>query len=128
MKRTFLIIMTLIQVGCANDNYYYKNNQKVTITPSNSISRSNSNIDYYQDNQGIVLGVTDKLIVKLKDDKELEQILNEFNLTLEKTLNKNLYLLKTSNKNLTVDISNRLSEKEDIEYSHPDFIKQRMSR
>ena len=99
--RFFLIIIALIQVGCANGIYYYKNNQKENLTPHTSISRSNSNIDYYQNNEGVVLGVTDKLIVKSKDDKELEQILNEFNLTLEKNLSKNLYLLKTSNKSLT---------------------------
>ena len=120
--------MVLIQYGCASDNYYYKNNQKVTITQSVSMLRSNINIDYYQNNQGIVLGVTDRLIVKLKDNKDLEQTLNEFNLRLEKTLSKNLYLLKTINKNLTIDISNRLSEKEYIEYSHPDFIKKRINR
>jgi len=128
MKNLIIIFIVLLQYGCANDNYYYKNNQKITITPSISISRNSSNIDYYQNNEGIVLGVTDKLIVKLKDDKNLEEILNEFNLILEKTLSKNMYLLKTINKNLTIDVSNRLSEKEYIEYSHPDFIKKRMNR
>lgn len=128
MKNIIIIFVVLIQYGYANDNYYYNNNQKVTITPNNSISRSNTNIDYYQNDKGIVLGVTDKLIVKLKDDKNLEQVLNEFTLKIEKTLSKNLYLLKTTNKNLTIDISNRLSEKEYIEYSHPDFIKKRIAR
>lgn len=128
MKKTFLFLILILQLGCANDNYYYKNNQKVNLTPQTFISRSASNIDYYQNDKGIVLGVTDKLIVKLKDAKKLEKILSEFNLTLEKTLSKNLYLLKTSNKNLTVDISNRLSEKEDVAYSHPDFIKKIMNR
>ena len=85
MKNLIIIFIVLLQYGCANDNYYYKNNQKITITPSISISRNSSNIDYYQNNEGIVLGVTDKLIVKLIDDKNLEQILNEFNLILEKT-------------------------------------------
>ncbi len=128
MRNITITFILLIQYGCASDNYSYKNNQKVTITPNISMIRSISDIDYYQNNRGIVLGVTDKLIVKLKDDKKLEDILIEFNLILEKTLSKNLYLFKTTNKNLTIDISNRLSEKEYTEYSHPDFIKKRMSR
>ncbi len=128
MKNIIIIFIVLIQYGCASDNYYYKNSQKVTITPNASILRSNPNMDYYQNSQGVVLGVTDKLIVKLKDDKLLEQMSDEFGLTLEKRLSKNLYLFKASNKNLTIDISNRLSEKEYIEYSHPDFIKKRMGR
>lgn len=128
MKNIIILFTMLIQYGCASDNYYYNNNQKITITPDNSMLRSNTNTDYYQNNKGIVLGVTDKLIVKLKDDKDLKQILNEFTLTVEKVLSENLYLLKTANKNVTIDISNRLSEKEYIEYAHPDFIKKRMRR
>ncbi len=128
MKNITVIFIILIQCGCANDNYYYKNNQKVTITHDKSISRASSSVDYYQNDKGVVLGVTNRLILKLKDSRSLQQILSEFNLTLEKTLGSNLYLLKTTNKNLTIDISNKLSKLVDVEYSHPDFIKKRMSR
>lgn len=128
MKNIIIIFIVLIQYGYASDNYYYKDNHKVNLIPQTSISRSNSHTDYYQNDQGIVFGVTDKLIVKLKDAQKLEQILNEFHLILETNLSNNLYLLKTSNKKLTVDISNRLSETEYVEYSHPDFIKRRINR
>ena len=128
MKKTILILIALFQYGYADDTYYYQNNQKVTITPIVSILRSNSDIDYYQTNNNIVLGVTDKLIVKLENSDSLEQYLNEFNLTLEKTLDQNLYLLKVTNKNSTIDISNQLNEKDDILFSHPDFIKKMLGR
>jgi hypothetical protein len=130
--RTFLIIfILLIQYGCANDNYYYHNNKKITLVPSASFlnsSNTNKDLDYYQTNQGAIVGVTNKLIVKLKDAKYLDQILDEFNLVLDKILIKKLYLLKTTNKNLTLDISNRLSEKDYIEYAHPDFLKKIISK
>ncbi len=126
--KNIIILIALFQFGCASDNYYYKNNQKVSITPNTSISRSDSSMDYYENEKGIVLGVTDKLIVKLKDTNSLQKYLNKFNLTLEKTLTENLYLLKVENRSLTIDISNRLNEKEDVKYAHPDFIKKRMSR
>ncbi len=122
-----IALMLFVQSGCASDNYY-RNNVKVSITPISSISGSNSNVDYYQNEKGIVLGVSNKLLVKLKDSASLANYLDEFNLTLEKTLGKNLYLLKSSDKNLTIDIANRLNEKDDVEYSHPDFIKKRMRR
>jgi len=128
MNNKIILLISLVGYAYASDNYYYKNNHKVNLTAQTSISRSNSHTDYYQNDQGIVFGVTDKLIVKLKDAQKLKQILNEFHLTLEKNLSNNLYLLKTSNKKLTVDISNRLSEKEYVEYSHPDFIKRRINR
>lgn len=122
IKTITIILILFVQPGCASDNYY-RNNLKVSIKPIPSLSKSNSRVDYYQNEHGTVLGVSNKLIVKLKDSSSLEYCLDEFNLTLEKTLGKNLYLLKSSDKNLTIDISNRLNEKDDVKYAHPDFIK-----
>jgi hypothetical protein len=120
--------MVFVQFACASDMYYYKNNQRATLTPETSISRSSSIIDYYKTDSGVTVGVTDKIIVKFNSDADIKKYLNEFNLTIEKKLGKNLFLLKAENKRLTIDISNRLSEKDDIEYAHPDFIKKRVSR
>lgn len=128
MKNIIILFIVLIKYGYANNSYYYKNNQKIDLVPINNTSRNISKIDYYQNNQGVVFGVTDKLILKLKDSKYLDSVLSEFNLTLEKTLSNNMYLLKTTNKNLTIDISNRLSEKKYVKYAHPDFIKKRINR
>ena len=56
----------------------------------------------------LVVGITNRLIVKIK--------------------NENLYLLQTKNKYLTLITSNKLTQKEDIEYAHPDFIKKKVLR
>ncbi|MEA3371687.1 MAG: hypothetical protein U9Q40_10140, partial [Campylobacterota bacterium] len=77
---------------------------------------------------GIVLGVSDRLILKLKNPQNLKEYLLEFDLKIERSLSENIYLLQVSDKKLTLEISNRLSEKEDVEYAHPDFIKQRKKR
>lgn len=127
MKRLFLLLF-LYQSLMASDNYYYKNNEKVTLSPKNSILRSDALIDYYDTDKGITFGVTDKIIVKAKNCTDVEKYLNDFNLTIEKELGTGLYLLKVTDKSLTIDISNRLSEKDDIEYAHPDFIKKRVRR
>jgi len=128
MKNIIILFIVLIQYGCANDNYYYKNNQKINLTPLNKASRDMSKINYYENNQGVVLGITDKLMLKLKDRKFLDNTLSEFNLTLEKTLGNNLYLVRTADKSLTIDISNNLNKKEYIEYAHPDFKKKMIRR
>jgi len=126
MKKSIVFIV-LIQGLFASD-YYYKNNQKINLTPLNISSRDMSYIDYYKDDKGITLGITDSLIVKLKNSKDLEHILSSFTLSLEQVLSENLYLLKVTDKSLTIDISNKLCKEEYIEYSHPDFIKKRMAR
>jgi len=128
MKHIIMIMIILMQFGYATDNYYYKNNHKVTLTPANTILRAHTNLKYYKNNQGKIVGVGNKLIVKLQDEKYLEEILNEFQLKLVTTLSRNLYLLITSEQTLTIDISNRLTEKVYVEYAHPDFVKKMMSR
>ncbi len=123
-----IIFVLFVQFGCADDHYYYNNHEKITLTPQVSLSRSNSNIDYYDTQNGITVGVSDNIIVKINPDANVTIYLDEFNLTIEKELDENLYLLKAQNKNLTIDIANRLSEKSDIHYAHPDFMKKTVSR
>ncbi len=127
IKITFAFII-LIQLGYSQDHYYYKDNIKVSLKPYMQSSRNTSKIDYYKNEKGILLGVTDKIIVKVMDESYLIQGIQEFNLTIEKRLSANLYLLKVLEQNKTLDIANSLNQKEGILYAHPDFIKKRIKR
>ncbi len=128
MKKIIIISLLLTQFINAADNYFYRDGKAALLTPLNSTMRSLQNIDYYQNERGVILGVKDTLLFKLQDDKNLQNYLNEFNLSIVKSLDKNLYLLKTIDKSLTINIANRLSEKEDVKYAHPNFIKKRVKR
>lgn len=128
IKTVTIMLILFTQVGCASDSYYYNNSKKIHLELKPSHIRSNQTTDYYQNERGIVLGVTNKLILKLKNSKNLENYLQEYNLIMEKSLGENLYLLKVSNKHLTIETSNRLTEKEDVEYAHPDFIKRKRKK
>lgn len=123
MKIINILFLLLASFIHASDNYYYQNNKQIRLTPVHSILRGNANIDYYENDEKILIGVSDKLIVKFYESANLQKYLLEFNATVEKTLDSNLYLLKVKDKKSTLDITNRLSEKEDIEYAHPDFLK-----
>jgi len=132
MKTTFLIIIALIQIGFASDNYYYQNNKKIYLTPlvvpSSNLLTNNLDIDYYKNENNITLGVGDKIIVKIKEGVVVENLLTQFNLSFEKILAKNLYLVKVANKNVAIDIANRLREHHQVEYAQPDFHKTRIRR
>jgi len=128
MKHILIIFVVFLQYGCASDNYYYQNNKKVSLSLIDSMTRGYSSIDYYKNERGTVLGVSDNLIVKLKNSKNLSNYLKEFDLKMEKSLGQNLYLLKTKDKSLTLNISNTLNKKADIEYAQPDFIKKNIRR
>ncbi|MEA3369984.1 MAG: hypothetical protein U9Q40_01440, partial [Campylobacterota bacterium] len=95
MKTTSIKVLTATlllfsQVGCASDSYYYKNSQKVELQPKPF--RSSTKIDYYQNSRGIVLGVSDRLILKLKNPQNLKEYLLEFDLKIERSLSENIYL------------------------------------
>jgi hypothetical protein len=132
MKTTFLIIIALTQLTFASDNYYYQNSKKTYLThlvdPSSDLLKNNLDIDYYKNENNITLGVGDKIIVKIKKGVVIENLLTQFNLSFEKKLTKNLYLVKVANKNVAIDIANRLSEHHEVEYAQPDFHKIRIRR
>ena len=120
--------MTLTQLGYSQD-YYYKNNTRITLEKVHIQSGiGTQNIEYYKNENGTLLGVIDKVIAKTADIKLLKNYARELNITIEKKLAENLYLLKTKGAAETLSAANVLSKKEGLEYAHPDFIKKRMSR
>ncbi len=125
MLKGLVVFILFLSYGYAHDNYYYKNNRKTEFHPA---SKQHSNINYYQNTKGYLFGVTDTLIIKLKDAHYLPSLLNTFDLSLDKVLGNDLYLLKTSDKNLTIDTANRLHELPYIEYAHPNFVKHNIRR
>ncbi len=123
MNNVIIFFMLLAHYAYANDNYYYQNNKKIEITAYVFALNNNLNATFYENEKGIRLGISNKLLVKLKTNTNINKYLKEFNLILEKTLGTRLYLLKSKNKKLTLDISNRLNEKDDVEFAHPDFLR-----
>ncbi|NQY21860.1 MAG: hypothetical protein HRT40_11255, partial [Campylobacteraceae bacterium] len=83
---------------------------------------------YYKNEEGITLAVNNRLILKLKNKGNFDLYLNEFNMIIIKQLSSNTFLLKVQDKSLTLETSSFLSLKEDVEFSHPDFIKRRFKR
>ena len=116
--------MLMIQLGYSQEYYYYKDHIQVSL----KAYKSTTKVDYYITEKDILLGVTDRIICKVIDETYLKQYTQEFNLTIEKKLSENLYLLKISNKNKILDMANNLTQKEGVVYAHPDFIKKQLFR
>jgi hypothetical protein len=125
------ILLTTLLFGSlfAQDTYYYLlDGKKETLTPISHLTREHSNIEFYKTSRNTTVGVSDQLIVKTKDNTNLDDYINKYNLELIKKLSKNLYLLKTDDKSQTISIANQLSLDENILYSHPNFIKKTIRR
>lgn len=128
MKYIFLGIIFMITSGCASSNYYYQNGEKKVITPLNNKQRSQNNMLFFKNKEGIELGVSDSILVKFLNTSNLDFYIQKYKLTLVKELSKNLYEFKVENKSLTLDIANKLYEQNDIKYAHPNFYKKRFKR
>lgn len=124
----FVYIVLLTQFIYANESYYCYGDKKISIVPLIDKSRSIKAVDYYQDENGHVLGVSDKLIVAFKDSASLQTILENYKVTIVSELFTNTYLLKVSNKKETLSMANTLNELSEVLYAHPDFLKKRFKR
>ncbi len=138
MIKKSLIILFFFELSFSNNLYYFKNNSKIFLEPTNTtinsryISNSNTyntNIDYYKTNNDVILGVSDTILIKVTNENtDISSYLNEFDLSIKSKLGKKIYLLKTKNKSLTIDIANSLYLKENIKYAHPNFLRKRIKR
>ncbi len=130
LKKLVLSLFLIIQFCYAENIFYYKGDKKVTLIPVERDDFANVvyDVDYYKTEAGIILGVTDKLIVKLKDSNMLDNFLFEYNLSLIENLYGSVYLFRTTDKSETIKISNLLHEDENVVYAKPDFRKKIISR
>jgi len=128
MKKLTLLIPILLFAN-ANEKYYYKQNQKIVLTPiTKSQNRKLSKIVYYKTTDNYRVGVTKEMIVKIEDRDILEHLLQKHSLILKKRLTSSLYLLQADNKDKTLDIANKLHDEIGVSYAHPNFIKEMRSR
>ncbi len=121
--RVIIYILLFFQSTYAENVFYDKNNTRYLRKYSGAELLSSKNVDYYINNQNMVVGVTRQLIIKFINTNNLQNYLKEFHLIIKKKLSKNLYLLVSNDKSKTIEISRQLNKKEDIQYAQPDFVK-----
>jgi len=128
MKK-ILILSSLLLFANATDNFYYQKDKKVFLTPIKStqfrtFQKTNSTqIDYYKTEKDHTVGISKEFIVKIKEEKALENLLKKYSIVLNKRLAKNLYLMEVNGTQETLDVSNQLYYDVNVTYAHPNFIK-----
>lgn len=133
----FFTFFCLVSILGASEKYYYQNGKKISLSPlqdestasQNSIASSmtrgsttqTDDLLYYTDNQGRELGVTNRIILKVKEGADIDSLFKAYKLTLDKDLKNGIYSVTTQSTDEVVDLANTLYEHTDIEYAHPDF-------
>lgn len=118
-----IALMLLLNVGCAKDNFYFKKDEKIMLSPVKEHSRTSQDTKYYKDQNENILGVKDTIIVKFNNTANLNIYLKEFNIKSYEEISKNMFVFKVKNGNETINTANALSYKQDIEYAEPNFEK-----
>ena len=127
MKKIILLLLFLIFAN-ASDNFYYQNDKKNELTPIKTIQKlqkkdSNQTIDYYKKDNGQIVGVTQEIIIKLKDKKAFKSIIKKYAISFKQKLTNTLYVVETNSTKNTLYITNLLYNDANIIYAHPNFIK-----
>ena len=129
MKNILLLIFISLSSLIAKEGvYYYESGKQIYLHPLKNSFRTTKQTDYYENEKGIVVGVTDKLLVKMVNTTKLDMLIQEFHLKIVKKISNDLFLLQTSNKKETLRIANQLYQRKDVLFAHPDFIKKHFKR
>lgn len=133
MKK-IILISSLLLFANATDNFYYQKDKKVLLTPIKStqtrtFQKTNSTqIDYYKTQNNKTVGINKELIVKIKKEKALDNLLKKYAIVVKKKLAKKLYLMEVNSTQETLDITNQLYHDINVSYAHPNFIKKIIPR
>jgi len=122
MKKVVLFL-GCVSLLFSGEFYYINGGKKVELIPKEDFTRSSKNILYFEKRDGKEIAITNRLFLKLKSDKTIDNYLNSFNLKIVKEYPNHTYLLKAKSAKLAMDIANELSSKSDVIFAQPDLMK-----
>ena len=123
-----MICLGISSISYANESYY-KNGKLVELQNTHSKrSFSDSSINYYKTVSGKKVGVTNQLLVQCKASVNCTELLYSFSLVNHAKLSDKIFVIKIENGDNIFSVSRALFESKKVEFSHPDFIKERRKR
>ena len=91
------------------------------MTPHENLIRENSSTKYFKTRNNKKIGITDQIVVKLKKDTNINELLKKYDLKLIKKYSKTLFLVSTKNVLDTLGTANSLHEDNATKYAQPNF-------
>ena len=137
MRKIFLLIFFMLSIGWGKELFYYSGGKKHPLIAKFSRSevrhllppnQRKVKATYYRTLNNDLVGIGDRIIVGVKNKKILEKIVKKYRLKVIEELKGNMFVLKTPERSLTLDIANEIYEMEGVEFSHPDFIREKRKR
>jgi len=128
MKK-FILITSIIGTIYAQESFFYSlDSKKEILTPVQNISRDIPNVRYFKTKDDVILGVSNKIIVKTKQGFDITKLEQKYSFKTLKKISKDMYLIEVKDNSLTLDTANSIDENDEIEFAHPDFIRKTLRR
>jgi len=138
MRKILLIsLLFFSSLLFSKDFFYYSNGVKHYLNGKfsryeirNFIPKSARGIKalYFRNENNDFIGVSKRILVGFKD-KKLKSILEKkYDLKFAEYLGNDIYVFETKSETKSLDIANKIYENEKVEFSHPDFIKEKRKR
>ncbi len=123
LTKLLIISVFLATFSNASTLYYYEQGIKVDVTKLETYTQN----DYYKNSKNQKLGVNNTIIVKFLNAIDISNIESKYDVSLDKMLSNNTYVFDVHANNV-FDTSSKIYEEENVEFSNPNFIKQRRRR
>ncbi len=122
MKKLILVLLINI-FAFASNHYYYENGNKITVEKLDNTS----SLQMYKNSKNKNFGINNTIIVKFLNQENINTIQSRYNINLIKKYSLNTYIFDVQI-NDVFEISALIYEEENVEFSTPNFIKQRRRR
>ncbi|MEA2100481.1 MAG: hypothetical protein U9P72_10155 [Campylobacterota bacterium] len=127
MKKIVIFLLFVLSLNASES--YYERGKLVNLEEVRMLRDSEgSGIKYFKTKSGQKLGITDDILVKCKGGIDCLDLLNRFSLTDVSKLTDTIFIIKIKDYNTIFSLSRALYESGDVEFAHPNFIKERRKR
>ncbi len=124
-----LLVLSLFALLLNADSSYYEKGELVELQKINeSRNLDDKAFDYFTNRNGKKVGLSDELLVQCKESIDCKVLLSKFNLSEISQITDTIFVIKIKNQDNIFLLSRELFESGDVEFAHPNFLKERRLR
>lgn len=124
-----LLLCLLMLVMFINAEYYFEKGKRVELVKIDKSRSIDGRVETrYRNAAGRLIILQDKIIVKFKNEFDVESLISKYAVTIADSSVSNFLLLQVKEGADIFKISRELSKESFVDIAHPDFKRERRSR
>jgi hypothetical protein len=128
IKTIILMLLAIVSLSSANE-IYYKDGKLVTLQNLHlSRSVNNSYVNFYKNEHGQKIGITDEILIQCKEGVSCLKLFNKMSITNYSKLTDKIFIVKVEDYDNIFSLSRELYESGEVEFAHPNFIQEKKRR